>query len=432
MKIIISKESNEPTHPSLVECLSLWLKIGCISFGGPAAQIALMYREFVEEKKWLSEKQYLSALNFCMLLPGPEAMQLATYVGWRLHGVFGGLMAGLLFILPGAMIILCLAISYSIFSSQPFISAIFLGVKAAVVIIVIDALRRLLKRALREPQHWGIALLAFIAIFFFALPYPLIIVIAAVFGFFISNKTSPIENSPSNICSPWRSVLTMLVGVLIWAAPLFLLVQVSAEPILADISLFFSKLAVVTFGGAYSVLSYMGQDVVTNYQWLNANEMLDGLGLAETTPGPLILVTEFVGYLSAYHQGGLVLGLLGAIASLWATFVPCFIWIFVGAPYIDWIASQPRLQQVLAGITAAVVGVILNLSIWFALHVFFADVKSQQMGWLILWQPQWASIDWAAVFLALIGAVLLFVLRWSVLKVLFLLGLLGVAFFYSL
>jgi len=404
--------------PSLGEASRVWLRIGLLSFGGPAAQIALMHREIVDRKRWLSEQQYLNALSFCMLLPGPEAMQLATYAGWRLHGILGGLIAGLLFVLPGAVVIFTLALIYVLYGGLPLINALFLGVKAAVIIIVIEALLRVARRALLLPEHWLIAALAFVGIFFLALPFPLIITLAAVFGFLRATRESVAQQHIGVKVSPLASLATVAIWVLIWALPMLVLLAFDEQGLLLDIGVFFSKLAVVTFGGAYAVLAYLGQDVVVQFGWLSAGEMMDGLGLAETTPGPLILVNEFVGFIAAFRQGGLWYGLLGAVVTLWVTFTPCFLWIFVGAPYIDWIASQARLRGALTAITAAVVGVILNLSIWFALHVFFSKVSMQEYGPLVLWWPQFDSLDWRVLLLSLMCAVLLLRLHWGISRVL--------------
>ena len=410
-----------------MQAFVVWLRIGLLSFGGPAAQIALMHREVVDTRGWLTEKQYLNALSFCMLLPGPEAMQLATYAGWRLHGTVGGLIAGLLFVLPGAIVILALALVYGLYGDVPLVNALFLGVKAAVIIIVIEALLKVAKRALHLPEHWVIAALAFIGIFLLALPFPLIIITAAAFGFMRANRDAVDEQPVRVNVSPSRSLLTTLIWLVIWAAPMLAIASFDNEGLLLDIGIFFSKLAVVTFGGAYAVLAYLGQDVVTQFGWLTAGEMMDGLGLAETTPGPLILVNEFVGFLAAFREGGFWYGLLGAMVTLWATFTPCFLWIFVGAPYIDWIGSQARLRGALTAITAAVVGVILNLSIWFALHVFFAQVSAQTYGPIVLWEPVLNSLDWRVILLALLSAILLFRFHWGISRVLVLASVSGVA-----
>lgn len=403
----------------LREMFGTFAKIGFLSFGGPAAQISLMHRIIVEEKNWLSEKQFLNTLSFCMLLPGPEAMQLATYAGWRLHGVIGGLIAGLWFVLPGAFIILALATVYSFFGNVPLIGALFLGIKAAVLIIVIEALLRVSKRALKGKVYWVIAALAFTGIFFLALPYPMIVFLAALFGFFWNSKTPETDDDTKPVSASFGSTIkTVLVWLLVWWTPVLILGQFTDQIILTDIAAFFSKLAVVTFGGAYAVLAYMGQDVVGNFGWLSAGEMMDGLGLAETTPGPLILVTEFVGFIAAFREGGFLLGLAGAIITLWVTFVPCFLWIFAGAPYIEWISAQPRLSGALSAITAAVVGVILNLSVWFGLHVFFKTVTPQKYGFITLWQPDLASLDWRVVALSALCGVLLLKFHWNLIRVL--------------
>ena len=413
--------------PTLAQAFVVWLRIGLLSFGGPAAQIALMHREIVDARSWLSEKQYLNALSFCMLLPGPEAMQLATYAGWRLHGTVGGLIAGLLFVLPGAIVIFALALIYGLYGDVPVVNALFLGVKAAVIIIVIEALLKVAKRALHLPEHWVIAALAFIGIFLLALPFPLLIVAAAAFGFMRARREAVDEQPVRVHVSPIRSLATTMTWLTLWAAPMLALAAFDNEGLLLEIGIFFSKLAVVTFGGAYAVLAYLGQDVVTQFGWLSAGEMMDGLGLAETTPGPLILVNEFVGFLAAFREGGIWYGLLGAAVTLWVTFTPCFLWIFVGAPYIDWIGSQARLRGALTAITAAVVGVILNLSIWFALHVFFKQVSAQNYGPVVLWQPALDSLDWRVIVLAVLSATLLFRFHWGISRVLVLASLGGLA-----
>lgn len=413
-----SAPTPEPA-PTLGEATRLWAKIGVLSFGGPAAQIALMHREIVDVKRWLSEKQYLNALSFCMLLPGPEAMQLATYAGWRLHGVRGGLIAGLLFVLPGACVIMALAMIYALLGDVPLVDAVFLGIKATVVIIVIEALMRVSKRALQRLEHWIIAGLAFIGIFLLDLPYPLLVLAAAAVGFIQGTKHDDTENAaplPKTALS--STAATIALWLAIWWVPVFAVDAVSSHDILGEIGRFFSTLAVVTFGGAYAVLAYMAQDVVNQFGWLSAGEMMDGLGLAETTPGPLILVTQFVGFLSAFREGGLALGAAGAAVTLWVTFAPCFLWIFAGAPYIEWIGTQHRLRGALAAITAAVVGVILNLSIWFALHVFFQTVELTRHGPLMIWQPELASIDWRVGVLALISGILLLKRHWGIVRVL--------------
>ena len=396
--------------PTFAQALLVWLKIGLLSFGGPTAQIALMHREVVERQRWLGEQQFLNALSFCMLLPGPEAMQLATYAGWRLHGLKGGLAAGLLFVLPGALLVLLLAAIYAAFGEVALVQAIFLGIKAAVLVIVVEALLRVAKRALQRRVDWAIAGCSFIAIFFLALPFPLVILSAAIAGY-IAARGKTADASPPKAddeASIGKALLISAIWLLIWLLPLIAVaLAFGREHVLAELAVFFSKLAVVTFGGAYAVLAYMTQEVVQNHGWLSAGEMLDGLGLAETTNGPLILVTEFVGYLAAYRFGGgppALMGLAGAAVTLWATFAPCFLWVFTGAPFIERLQRMPRLRGALQGVTAAVVGVILNLSVWFGLHVFFGDVEALSLGPLTLWLPAFGSIDWLSLILALVAA----------------------------
>lgn len=405
------------SKPTLRQSTATWCKIGLLSFGGPAAQIALMHREIVENKKWLSEDQFLNALNFCMLLPGPEAMQLATYSGWRINGTLGGLIAGLLFVLPGAFLITLLAVIYAFFGDVPLINSLFLGVKATVVVIVIQALLKVSKKALKTHYHTSIAVTAFISIFFFNLPYPFIIFVSAFFGYLmLPNKINVKQVQQSHPLT--KTLKTILAWLVVWWIPILLVYLISDQKILTEITIFFSKLAVVTFGGAYAVLSYMAQDVVITKDWLTAGQMMDGLGLAETTPGPLILVTEFVGFLAAFQEGGIKLALIAGFLTLWVTFIPCFLWIFAGAPYIDWISSQPRLHGALSAITAAVVGVILNLSIWFMLHVFFEKISDVQFGPINLLWPNFSYINVPAIFLTSISIWLIIKLKWNIASVL--------------
>ena len=411
--------------PTLAEATRVWWKIGILSFGGPAAQIALMHKEVVEDRNWLSEQQFLNALSFCMLLPGPEAMQLATYAGWRQHGTLGGLIAGLLFVLPGAAVIMLLATIYSIYGDVPLVEALFYGIKAAVLVIVVEALLRVAKKALSQRAHWLIAALAFIGIFFLSIPYPLIVLMTGLFGWFMGTVDMDRKAVDMAHVSVGKTSLTIATWLAIWLLPLLALGWLGAPDILVEVGRFFSTLAVVTFGGAYAVLAYMAQDVVVQFGWLTAGEMVDALGLAETTPGPLILVTQFVGFLAGFKDGGLLLGLSAAVVALWVTFAPCFLWIFVGAPYIEWISNQPRLRGALKAITAAVVGVILNLSIWFALHVLFSGVNRQKLGPITLWRPDLATIEWLAVALFLVSAFLAFRLHWGIIRILFVASLLG-------
>ena len=415
-------------RPSLLQALAVWWKIGFLSFGGPAAQIALMHRMVVEERGWLTEKQFLNALNFCMLLPGPEAMQLATYAGWRLHGVVGGLIAGGLFVLPGAVVIAILGTLYVSYDELPLMHAVFLGIKAAVLVIVIEALITVSKRALNGKAHYLIAALAFVGIFFLQIPYPLLVLAVGIYGFFLSKpdqSPATIQTLPTG--SLTNTLKTSVVWLAVWWFPVLALWLFGGADILLEMSVFFSKLAVVTFGGAYAVLAYMAQDVVSQFGWLTAGEMMDGLGLAETTPGPLILVTEFVGFLAGYKEGGLPLALSAAAITLWVTFIPCFLWIFACAPYIEWLSAQTRLKSALSAITAAVVGVILNLSLWFALHVLFGNVVQTKAGPLTLWQPELMTLDWRVVVLAVISGLLLLKFHWNVLWMLLIAAMGGVA-----
>jgi len=395
-------------------------RIGILSFGGPAAQIALMHRALVDERDWLTEDQFLRALSFCMMLPGPEAMQLATYAGWRLRGVPGGLIAGGLFVLPGALVIMALALAYAAVGDLPLVQALFLGIKATVVVIVIQALLRLSKKALATTAHWVLAGLAFAALFLFDLPFPLVIALAAAFGAWTADlSNAPPADTPARP-DTWR---TVLIWGALWAAPALVLWALQAE-FLLGLAVFFAKLAVVTFGGAYAVLAYMTQAVVTEHGWLSTAQMIDALGLAETTPGPLILVTQFVGHIAGVEQGGIGLGLLAGLVVLWMTFVPCFLWIFAGAPYLEAITTRPRIGAALAAVTAAVVGVILSLSLWFALHVFFGRINDAPLG-LALPVPDLASFDPRAAGLFLLAAALLLWRQWPLLPVLGLMALAG-------
>lgn len=401
---------------SFTDALKVWARIGVLSFGGPAGQIALMHREVVEKHKWLDEDDYLNALSFCMLLPGPEAMQLATYAGWRMHGILGGLAAGLLFVVPGALVVLALAIIYAAFGNVPLVEAVLLGIKAAVLVIVIEALIKISKRALNGWLHALIAGGAFVAIFFFAVPFPLIIVTAALVGWLSARSASPAAQAePREQISTAATVRTVFVWLGVWLLPLAALtVLLGSDHVLSQLGFFFSKLAVIGFGGAYAVLAYVAQAAVETHGWLRPGEMLEGLGLAETTPGPLILVNEFVGYLAAARAGGghdVMAGIAGAVVTLWALFAPCFLWIFAGAPYVSRIADAPALKAALHGITAAVVGVILNLSIWFTLHVLAPGIKEMWVGPVRLWSLADSGFDLVSVTLAIIAATALFPLK---------------------
>lgn len=396
------------------EAVAVFAHIGLLSFGGPTAQIAVMHKILVEEKKWLDESLFVHALSFCMLLPGPEAMQLATYAGWRLFGLRGGLMAGLLFVLPGALVMLFLSMIFALYGQIAWVEALFFGIQAAVLVIVIEALLRVAKRALHQAWHWWLAGLSFLGIFVFTLPFPLIIAGAALSGFL--TKTASDQPAPAKQAQDVPIVATLgriaLWGS-VWLGPLWLLIGLMGEDhLLSKLGVFFTKLALVTFGGAYAVLAYMAQDVVQLHGWLDAGQMMAGLGLAETTPGPLILVTEFVGFLAAFRQGGLAMGVMGAAVALWMTFAPCFLWIFVGGPYLEWIIARPRLKGALSAITAAVVGVIFNLSLWFALHVFFTKVDVVKAYGMSVFVPDLSSLDFNVVVIALVSAALLLWRHW--------------------
>lgn len=389
--------------PNFPDLWRVFGRIGLMSFGGPAAQIALMHKELVDDRPWLSEKQFLGALSFCMLLPGPEAMQLATYAGWRLKGLWGGILAGGLFVVPGAIVILALASLYISYGALPLVQAGFIGVKAAVVIVVLQALRKVSSKALKSNLSWALAGAAFLAIYVAQLPFPLIIAVAAAIGA-ATSKIQAETPAPQkmNGKSQTGTMRTITIWAALWAAPVLLVLALD-HTFLINIALFFSKLAVVTFGGAYAVLAYMTQTVSFEFGWISADEMIDALGLAETTPGPLILVTEFVGLLAGYKEAGIALMLAAGALTLWCTFVPCFLWIFGAAPYVEVLLSQPRLKGALEAITAAVVGVILNLSLWFALHVLFSETSQSPFGLLPI--PQ--SFDVTAFILLLLAAAML-------------------------
>ena len=417
-------------HPSFAEAFKVWLKIGCINFGGPAAQIALMHRVTVDEKKWVEEARFLHALSFCMLLPGPEAQKLATYLGWLLHGMRGGLAAGILFVVPGALVMLGLSLLYAYGRGLGPIDGALFGIKAAVLVIVFEALIRIGKRSLKSSVLVSLAALAFISIFFFAVPFPLIVIAAALAGYLIARSRPDLlglavkaPDVTDYSGSRWRQfTIATIIGLAIWWAPVALAaLTLGPHHILVGVGIFFSKLAVVTFGGAYAVLAYMAQQVVETNGWLTAPEMVDALGLAETTPGPLILVTQFVGFLAAFREAApftpLAAGLLGAALTTWVTFVPAMLWIFAGAPFIEQLRGNRQLAGALAAITAAVVGVILNLSVWFALHVLFGKVTEMHLGPLRWYAFDPLALDLRASALAVIAGVLAFGLHRSLIEV---------------
>jgi chromate transporter len=421
-------------HPAFADLTRAFARIGCLSFGGPAGQIALMHQTLVDEKKWVSETDFLHALNFCHLLPGPEAQQLATWIGWRLHGIKGGLIAGLLFVIPGALVILALSMLYAVAANLSWFAALFLGIKAAVLAIVLQALIRIAKRSLDSRFKQILALGAFISLFFLNLPFPVIILAAGALGMLFAHyrpewlTLKPTSSSFDMTPRPWgQSLRAIAIWSVIWAAPMVAIyLTLGTGHVLWRIGSFFSQLAIVTFGGAYAVLAYMAQEAVQGLGWLSAGEMADGLGLAETTPGPLILVTQFVGYLAAFRTpepfSPIIAGIIGAGVTLWVTFAPCFLWIFTFAPWIDRMQSAKWLKGGLAALTAAVVGVIANLSVWFALHVVFRRISVQTAGPLHLQVPNWTSFDWRATLLAALAGWLIFRLGWNVIKVLALVG----------
>jgi chromate transporter len=416
---------------SFAEALRFWLKLGFISFGGPAGQIAIMHRVLVDEKKWIDESRFLHALNFSVLLPGPEATKLATYVGWLLHGARGGLAAGILFVLPGALVMLALSVLYAAGRGIPAVEGALYGIKAAVLVIVVEALIRIGRRALKTRFLIGIAAAAFIGIFFLALPFPFIVMAAGAAGFFTTVAGAPlaVPAAPER----WRHAgLAAACGLALWWAPvLAAAVLLGTNHVLVDVGLFFSKLAVVSFGGAYALLAYMAQQAVDNYHWMSAPEMVDGLGLAETTPGPLILVTQFVGFLAAYRDAApftpLAAGVLGAAMTTWVTFVPPLMLTFALAPFVEQLRGNPRLSGALAAITAAVVGVILNLTVWFALHVLFGRVTEARAGPLRWYAFDPLALDLKVGALALLAAFVAFGLRRGLVELVLLMAALGAA-----
>jgi chromate transporter len=433
---------------TLRQAFPVWLRIGLMSFGGPAGQIALMHRELVEKRRWISEERFLHALNFCTLLPGPEAQQLATYIGWLLHGTAGGLVAGGLFVLPGALLMWVLSATWAVLHQLPAVDAVFFGIKAAVLAIVVEALVRVGKRALKTRAAVGLAGLAFVALFAFAVPFPIVIGLAALAGALglpvrVAVSAQEQASEPQSLVDQLfaagklehtrpvlgRAVRTALVWLTLWIVPLCALwIWRGPDDVLTRQGVFFSEAAVVTFGGAYAVLAWVAQQVVA-FGWLTAPQMLDGLGLAETTPGPLILVLEFTGFGAAYlHPGGLpplLAGTLGALITLWVTFVPCFLWIFVFAPWVEALRSNRRLATALAAITAAVVGVILNLSVFFALHVLFVKVEDFSAGPVHVPVPVWTTVDVRAAGVGALAFALLFGLKQSMGRTLLICALAG-------
>lgn len=419
-----------PSEVSLREAFWVWLRIAALSFGGPAGQIAVMHRILVEEKRWIGEHRFLHALNYCMLLPGPEAQQLATYIGWLIHKTRGGIMAGGLFILPGVVSIMALSWIYALYGKVGIVSALFFGLKAAVLAIVLQAVVRISSRALKNRVMLGLAALAFVLIFFVGVPFPLIVLAAGIAGFLGGRaglavfqvggghgaaKGAIVEDADTLLgeelpaharVTRGEAFRTASVWLALWLVPVaVLLAWLGPDDVFSQIATFFSTLAVVTFGGAYAVLAYVAQEAVQSYHWLHPGEMLDGLGMAETTPGPLIMVLQFVGFMGAYREAGmlhpLLAGTLGGLLATWVTFVPCFLWIFLGAPFIERLRGNAAVAGALSAITAAVVGVVLNLAIWFAIHTIFHEVRPVATGPLRFDMPVLASVDpWALLLSA--------------------------------
>jgi chromate transporter len=439
------------TAPSFGEAFRTWVRVGLSSFGGPAGQIAVMHRIVVEEKQWVDERRFLHALNYCMLLPGPEAQQLVTYLGWMLHRTAGGLAAGLLFVLPGFASILGLSLLYAGYRDATLVQALFFGIKPAVLAVVVQALTGIGRRALRGPALPALAAAAFVAIFFFDIAFPFIVLGAAVAGYaawrvrpgWLGNPTNgasddaasttaapapggeaEVAGAPAPAAPSWRgSARVAGVWLVIWLAPVAVVaVATGTDSVWTRIGVFFSQTAVVTFGGAYAVLAYVAQQAVETYGWLRPGEMLDGLGMAETTPGPLIQVVQFVGFMGAWRQPGeldpVVAGVLASVLTTWVVFAPCFLFIFVGAPWIEHLRGRQGLTAALSGITAAVVGVILNLAVWFAVHVAFARVEEVRTAGLRLLVPDWRTLDVAALAIGVAAAFALFRLRWGMIPTL--------------
>jgi chromate transporter len=432
------KAPNRVHKVPLREAARYWWRLGFINFGGPAGQIAIMHEELVDRKKWIGEGRFLHALNYCMLLPGPEAQQLAIYIGWLLNGAWGGVIAGVFFVLPAFFLILGLSWTYAVHGDIDWVAAIFYGLKAAVIAIVVVAVIRVGSRALRSPIHLAIAGAAFVTIFFVKVPFPLVILGAALLGW-VGARLAPrhfqvqlhetgneavllddaavVDSSQRSLA---RSLRVLLVGLAVWWGPLLLLIALrGTDDTLSKEAVFFSQTAMITFGGAYAVLSYINEQAVHHFGWLTAGQMVTGLGLAESTPGPLIMVTQFVGFLGAYRIPGdldpVLAGTLGAIVTVWATFAPCFLWIFLGAPYIEKLRGNRALNAALSAVTAAVVGVILNLAVAFAVTVLFREVDRGTIFEMTYPLPRWDSLDAFALVLAGAAFFALWRYRWNVL-----------------
>jgi chromate transporter len=440
------------------EAVRVWARVAALSFGGPAGQIAVMHRIIVEEKNWISDNRFLHALNYCMLLPGPEAQQLATYIGWLMHRTLGGIMAGGLFVVPGIISIMVLSYIYALFGNVGFVTALFFGLKAAVLAIVLNAVARVGERALKNNVMYGLAAAAFIAIFFFSVPFPIIILSAGVIGFFGGraeltqfavggghgpSKEGVVEESllgeelpPHANPTVAESLRVGAFWLCIWLAPVIaLFIFAGGANVFTSIALFFSSMAVVTFGGAYAVLAYVAQQAVENYHWLKPGEMLDGLGMAETTPGPLIMVLQFVGFMAAYRTPGalppLIAGTFGGLLATWVTFTPCFLWIFLGAPFIEQLRGNKAFTGALSAITAAVVGVILNLAIWFAVHTVFHETLPFKGFGLSVGVPVLSSLDPWALSLSIAAVVAIFRFKVGMIQTLLACSTFGVLLYFS-
>ncbi len=440
------------TPPTFREAFLVWCRVAVLSFGGPAGQIAVMHRILVDEKKWISESRFLHALNYCMLLPGPEAQQLATYIGWLLHKSLGGLVAGLLFVLPGFLSIMVLSILYVTYHDLTLVQGIFFGLKPAVVAIVVEAIFRIGRRVLKNNAMRLMALLAFMALFLFQIPFPVVILLAGMSGL-VGGKIAPnlfavLQGHTSKVTDDIedcvgdqnagtqqprliRSLRIAATWLIIWLLPIAICYKLlGPDNVFTTEVLFFSKAAMVTFGGAYSVLAYIAEECVKTYNWLSPTQMLDGLGMAETTPGPLIQVVQFVGFMGAYNNPEglhpLWAGVIGSILTTWVTYAPCFLWIFLGAPYIEHFRAKKALNAALSTITAAVVGVILNLSIWFALHVLFQEVQEESWGYFHWLLPVWDTIELQSLFITMIAFVLMFQLHIGMIRTLGISVLLGI------
>ncbi len=442
---------------SLGESFRTWCRVAALSFGGPAGQIAVMHRIIVDEKKWISEERFLHALNYCMLLPGPEAQQLAKYIGWLMHRTIGGLMAGILFVLPGFVSILVLSIIYARYEETVLFQSLFFGLKPAVMAIVLEAVLRIGKRVLKNGIMVSIAAAAFIAIFFFNVPFPVLILVAGAIGFVggriapvqfaivkghapMNARQSPVEEIQEFIRTDTqptlkRSLAISVVCLTLWFGPLVLIGSFwGPQSVLLQEGLFFSKAAVVTFGGAYSVLEYVAQQAVEKFGWLKPGEMLDGLGMAETTPGPLIMVVQFVGFMGAYRHPGpfdpLLAGVLGSIVTTWVTFVPCFFWIYLGAPYIERLRGNRLLSAALSAITASVVGVVLNLAVWFSVHTLFSTVETRTYFPLRMLVPDFSTLNVAALGIAILACMMTFYWKKGMVLTLLVSAMAGLVFRY--